>query len=344
MKTLQLSQIADLLGLVLRGEDCSVRGVNSLEDASSDELAFLANPKYAPLLATTHAAAVIVSEAFAGHVTTALVSANPYQDFGRALALFAKPQGSFNGQSSQAFIHDEALVAADAIIYPFVYIGARARVGKNVTLFVGVYVGEDCEIGDDCICYPNVTLMAGTKLGKACILHAGAVLGADGFGFVRTEQGIQKIPQIGTVCLGDNVEIGANTTIDRAVMDVTRVKSGTKIDNLVQLGHNVQVGENTFIVALVGVAGSTKIGNDCTIAAQAGIAGHLSIGNNVTLGPKAGVMRDIPDDSVMGGVPAVNQRTFMRTLSCMPELPELFKRVAALEKQIAAQEADRSKV
>jgi len=333
--TLLLSQIADLLGLSLRGEDCQICGVNSLEDANANEITFLANPKYVSQLATTKAAAVIVSEAFADKVKTALISAHPYQDFGRALALFAKPQGSFTGQSTQAFIHDEAHVAPDATIYPFVYIGARARIGSNVTLFPGVYVGEDCEIGADSLCYPNACLMAGTILGTGCILYAGAILGADGFGYVRVANSIQKIPQIGTVTLGDNVEVGANSAIDRAVMDITRIGSGTKIDNLVQIGHNVQIGDNTFVVALAGIAGSTKIGSQCTIAAQVGIAGHLTIGDNVTLAPRAGVMRNIPDDRVMGGSPAVDQRTFMRTLSCMPDLPKLFKRVAALEKALS---------
>ncbi len=339
--SINLSVIAEHLGLTLRGEDIIVSGINTLHEAKESEVSFLANPKYAQELASTKAGAVIVTEAHADRVERALISDHPYRDFARCLAFFEKKQGSFTGQSPIASVHEEAVVAQSATVYPFVYIGARAKIGENVTLFSGVYVGEDCEIGDGSICYPNAVLMSGTKLGKSCILYAGAVVGADGFGYARVEGGIQKIPQIGTVSLGDAVEVGANSTIDRAVMNATLVGKGTKIDNLVQLGHNVEVGEHNFIVALTGIAGSTKIGNDCTIAAQVGIAGHLKIGNNVTLAPKTGVMRDIDDNQVMGGAPAVNQRTFMRTLSCMPDLPELFKRVKALEKKLAEKEAEK---
>lgn len=334
MGTLRLSDIAGRLGLTLQGEDAEVIGVNTLENASPDEISFLANPRYTDQLATTKACAVIVSEEHAGHVRRALVSQTPYQDFGRVLELFARPQGSFSGISPLAFIHPEAQLDNDVTIYPFAYIGPRSRIGSNTSIFPGVYIGEDCRIGQHSILYPNVVLMAGTHIGDRCILHSGCVLGADGFGFARTPQGIQKIPQVGRVSVENDVEIGANSAIDRAVLDATHIHAGTKIDNLVQIGHNVQIGQNCFIVSQVGISGSTHVGANCTFAGQVGIAGHLHIGDNVTIGPKSGVAKNIPSDVVVGGIPTVDQRTYMRTLALMPQFPDLFKRISKLEKEL----------
>ncbi len=334
MGTLRLSDIAGRLGLTLQGEDAEVIGVNTLENASPDEISFLANPRYTDQLATTKACAVIVSEEHAGHVRRALVSQNPYQDFGRVLELFARPQGSFSGISPLAFIHPEAQLDNDVTVYPFAYIGPRSRIGSNTSIFPGVYIGEGCRIGQHSILYPNVVLMAGTHIGDRCILHSGCVLGADGFGFARTPQGIQKIPQVGRVSVENDVEIGANSAIDRAVLDATHIHAGTKIDNLVQIGHNVQIGQNCFIVSQVGISGSTHVGANCTFAGQVGIAGHLHIGDNVTIGPKSGVAKNIPSDVVVGGIPTVDQRTYMRTLALMPQFPDLFKRISKLEKEL----------
>ena len=335
MAVYKLSALAAALGLTIRGGqgvDPEITGINTLDDAVPGELSFLANPKYTHKLATTRATAVIVSPEHADQVPCALVSPTPYQDFGRALALFAVRQGSFAGISEQAFIHPDACLGKDVTVYPFVYVGPEAHIGDGSTLFPGVYVGERCQIGARCTLYPNAVLMAGTVLGDSCILHPGVVLGAEGFGFTRTPAGIQKIPQTGSVRLGDRVEVGANSAIDRAVLAKTEVGDDTKIDNLVQLGHNVTVGRECFIVSQVGVAGSTHIGNGCTFAGQVGIAGHLHIGDNVTLGPQSGVAQDIPSDTVMGGSPAVPQGTYMRTLALMPRFPELFKRLSKVEK------------
>lgn len=332
----KLSEIARLLDLSVQGTDLDIVGVSTLEAAGEHELAFLANPKYTAQLASTRAGAVIVRPEHADQVQRALISENPYQDFGRALALFAKPQGSWHGTSPLACIHPDACLDDDVTIYPFVYIAPRVHIGAGTQIFPGCYIGEDCVIGKNCILYPNVVLMARITLGDNCILHPGAVLGADGFGFARTPAGIEKIPQTGKVCIGNDVEIGANSAIDRAVLDSTNVGDGTKIDNLVQIGHNVHVGKNTFLVSQVGIAGSTHLGDNCTLAGQVGIAGHLHIGNNVTLGPKAGVAKDIPDNCIMGGSPAVDYGTFMRTVALMPRFPEIFRRLARLEKKLAA--------
>ena len=332
---MKISEIAKKLGLALQGEDRTITGVATLEAAGPDQLSFLANAKYAQFLPETRAGAVIVSKDYADKVACALISENPYMDFGRALALFAKEQGSFTGVSDLAFVHPEAVLGENVTVYPFVYVGPRAVIGAGTKLFPGCYVGEDSSVGDKSVLYPNSVLMAGVMLGKGCIVHAGVVLGADGFGFARTPFGIQKIPQIGTVTIGDDVEIGANAAIDRAVLGSTSIGSATKIDNLVQIGHNVIIGKESFIVSQVGISGSTKIGDRATLAGQVGVAGHLSIGNDVTIGPQSGVAKDIPDNTTCGGSPAVDGKTFMRTLAVMPKLPDMHKRLRQLEDEVA---------
>ncbi len=332
----KLSAIAAALGLEVRGdsEDIDITGINTLDAAGPHELSFLANPKYTPKLALTNAGAVIVSPEHANQVTRALVSETPYIDFGRALSLFSVKQGRFHGISDQAFIHPGAQLGADVTVYPGAFIGPDASLGDKCTIFPGVYIGEFCSIGARSVIYPNAVLMAGTIVGEDCIIQPGAVLGADGFGFSRTPAGIQKIPQTGIVRIGDRVEIGANSAVDRAVLAQTAVGNDTKIDNLVQIGHNVTIGKSCFLVSQVGVAGSTSLGDGCTLAGQVGISGHLHIGNNVTLGPQSGVIKDIPDNTTMGGSPAVPQNIFMRSIALMPKFPELFKRLAVLEKKL----------
>lgn len=335
---LKLSEIAQILGLVLQGNDVEIVGVNTLQAAKPNEISFLSNPKYTHQLASTQAGAVILSKEHAHAIPRALISDEPYKDFGKALSLFAKPQGCFSGISQQAYIHPEAIVASTTTIYPYVFVGARAIIDERVILFPGVYIGEDCRIGEGSILYPHAVLMANTSIGKNCIIHPGAVIGSDGFGFAPSPMGIQKIPQVGNVTLKDNVEVGANTTIDRATLGTTGIGDNTKIDNLVQIAHGVNVGKNTFLVSQVGVSGSTQIGDHCTIAGQTGIAGHLTIGNNVTLGPQSGVAHSIPDNKTMGGSPTVDRNTYLRTLSLMPRFPELFKRITKIEKLLATKQ------
>ena len=333
---IRLSAIAAQLGLTLQGADCEVSGINTLAAAGPDELTFLANPKYIDALKSTKAAAVIVHPHYASQVPCALVSEQPYQDFARALGLFAREQGFFSGVSEQAFVHPEAIIGARVTIGPFACIGPRTIIEDDARIFPSTYIGEDCHIGAGSVIYPHVALMAGTRLGRRCIVHAGAVLGADGFGFVRNGQRVDKIPQVGTVRLGDDVEVGANTTIDRAALDVTSIGDGTKIDNLVMVGHNVRVGKNSFLVSQVGISGSCTIGDNVTLAGQAGLAGHLHIGDNVTIGPQAGVGRDVPANTTLGGSPAVDHGTFLRTMALMPRFPDLFKRLAKVERELAA--------
>jgi UDP-3-O-[3-hydroxymyristoyl] glucosamine N-acyltransferase len=330
-----LRELAKALGAVLKGDgDLEITGVNTLEAAGEHELSFLANPKYAEVLTRTRAGAVVADESHARLIPSALISANPYLDFARAVQLFSRPQGSFKGQSPLASVHPDALVHQEATVYPFAFVGARARIGRGTTVFSGVYVGEDCNVGEEVLLYPNCVLMARTEVGDRTIVHPGAVVGSDGFGFAQSTGGFEKFPQIGRVVVGQEVEVGANTTIDRAALGESRIGQGTKIDNLVQIGHNVTVGQNCIIISQVGIAGSTRIGDRAILAGQVGIAGHLSIGDNVRVGAKSGVGRDIPSDTDVSGIPAMDHRRFLKVASILNRLPEISKRVRALESEL----------
>lgn len=334
--TFTVSQLAHILGLQYQGDDITVHGVNTLEKATAQELTFLANPKYAHHLDATKAGVVLIHPKQADKVKNAIICAEPYTAFAQCISLFAPKEGSFNGVSSLASIDPEAKIGENCTIYPFVYIGARAKIGDNCTLFAGTYVGEDCRIGESCTLFPNCVLMARTHLGDNCTLQPGAVLGSAGFGFIRTDHGIQKIPQVGSVIVGNDVEIGANTAIDKAVLAATLVGDGTCIDNLVQIGHNVELGKECLIISQVGIAGSTTIGDNCTLAGQAGLSGHLKIGNNVTIGPQAGIAKDIVENQIVGGSPAMAYSSFMRVSTLMPRLPEIYKRLVHVEKSLKA--------
>ena len=344
---LTLSALASQLGLILKGNDREFTGLNTLEEATDTEVSFLANPKYTHFLAETRACAVIVSAEFADQVSTALVSENPYFDFARAGALFVRKQGEFSGISELATVHPSAVLGEGCTVHPYVYVSARARIGAGSTLFPGAYIGEDCVLGTKCTLFPHAVIMAGVEIGDNCTLHSGAVLGTDGFGFVRMAGTMQKIPQIGTVTIGDGVDIGANSCIDRATLGATRVGADSKIDNLVQIGHNVTLGEQCLIISQVGIAGSTKVGNRVTMAGQAGIAGHITIGDDATIGPQAGVPKDIPSGVTGGGSPFMEGRTYMRSAVILPRLPEIYRRMQQLEKELAdmkellAQHADK---
>ena len=331
----KLSDLAHKLGLTLRGEDKDISGVATLEEAGPGDISFLANPKYIPQLAHTRAGAVVIHPDHSAEAATALVSPDPYRYFSRIMYLFARPQGSFTGVSPQAFVHPEARLGKDCTVYPFCYIGPRAVLGDGATLFPGCYVGEDASIGAGTLLYPNVSLMAGTQIGEKCILHAGVVLGADGFGFVPTPQGIEKIPQVGIVRIGDNVEIGANTTIDRASLGETVVADGCKIDNLVQLGHNVRVGRYTMLVSQTGIAGSTKVGERVVMAGQAGIGGHLNIGDGAVIGPKSGIGQDVAPGQTVMGMPPMEGRQYLRYVVTAPKLMDMIKKIKQLEQDVA---------
>lgn len=332
---MRLSELAGLLSLKQVGEDRDITGVNTLDKAGPTELSFLANSKYESQLQSTKAAAVVVEEKYADQVESAILSENPYQDLARAMHIFSKPQGCVEGWHELAFVHDTARIDETATLYPFSFVGASTVIGANTKVFPGVYIGEDCEIGPGCIFYPNSVVMAGTKVGTGVILQPGAVIGGDGFGYAQVSGKHVKIPQIGTVELGDQVEVGANAAIDRAALDVTRVGSGSKIDNLVQVAHNVQTGENCILISQSGVAGSTKLGDNVVIAAQAGLVDNISVGDGAMIAAQSGVPNDVKPGFVGGGSPILEKSVYLRTYSSLKKLPKISRTVSSLEKRIA---------
>ncbi|WP_028573710.1 UDP-3-O-(3-hydroxymyristoyl)glucosamine N-acyltransferase [Desulfonatronovibrio hydrogenovorans] len=329
-----LSELAQKLGLEFTGQDFLVQGVSTLDQAGPDQISFLANPKYVHLLEKSQAGAVILEKEHALKVRTALISPNPYLDFARTVKMFDRPQGLEQDCSSQAYIHESAFIDPSAIIHPMAFIGPGAVVGKNTRVFPFVHVGERAVIGQDCIIYPNVSIMSDTVIGNRVIIHSGAVIGSDGFGFVQNGQVREKIPQVGVAVIEDDVEIGACTTIDRATLGKTVVGRGTKIDNLVQVAHNVCIGENSVIVSQVGISGSSKLGRNVILGGQVGVAGHLEIGDNVRIAAKSGVGKSIPADTDCGGIPAMDHGSFLKNAVLMPRLPQMFKRVKKIENQL----------
>ncbi len=329
-----LSHLANLLGLEYTGEDLFISGVNNLESAQGNELSFLADSKYSHLLQTTRAGAVVVSEEHSEKVSRALVSKNPYLDFTRAMEYFACEQGLQESCPDQAFIHPSARVDPTAIIHPMAFIGAGAEIGPECRIFPHVYIGENVKIGQGCKLYPQVSLMADVVLGSRVIVHAGTVIGSDGFGYVQDGETRKKVPQMGKVVVEDDVEIGAGTTIDRATLGETRICRNTKIDNLVQIAHNVQVGENCVLISQVGISGSTSLGKNVVLGGQVGIAGHLRIEDNCRVAAKSGVGKSLPANTDAGGIPAMDHSTFLRNSVLLPKLSQMHKRLKQLEKAI----------
>jgi len=334
---IKLSALAEKLGLDHIGEDLEITGVNTLDKAGPDEISFLVNPKYVSELATTRAGCVLTSGPYVEQVERALVSSNVYMDLAKVVNLFAEPQGCLSGQSELAYVHPDAKVDGAATVYPFAFIGAEAVIGPDTVVFPGCYVGERTMIGAGCILYPNAVVMGGLTVGDRVILQPGAVLGGDGYGYAQTPTGHMKIPQIGDVVMENDVEVGANSAIDRAALDSTRIGRGTKIDNLVQIGHNVQIGEHCLIIGQVGIGGSTKVGNGVVLAGQAGVADNADIGDGAMIGAQSGISGKIEPGSKLAGSPVMPAGTFLKAAGvCMPKLPDLFKRVRKLEKELAA--------
>lgn len=330
-----LSEIASRLKLKLTGTDCEIRGVNTLDAADGSQLSFFANAKYKDRLQKTGAAAVIVDEEHAELVKNPLVSSSPYLHFVQAVQLFAKPQDEFQGVSELAYVDSSAQLDKSVCVHPHVYIAGGVNIGAGSRIFAGAYIGENVRIGKNCLIYPRVVLMADTEIGDNVILHPGVVLGSDGFGFAQTVQGSVKFPQIGKVVVEDNVEIGANTAIDRAALGITRIGQGCKIDNLVQVGHNVQVGENSILVAQVGIAGSTVVGKNVILGGQVGVSGHLTLGDGCRVGAKSGIVGSVDEQAIVSGIPAFSHQNWLRSSAVFSRLPEFSKQLKKLEKQVA---------
>lgn len=335
-----LSELAARIGAVLQGPDAEVSGIASIEDAKPGQVTFLSNPRYVALARETKAAAVIAKAPVSGAKCAFLLSPNPYYAFACALELFHPRERRPPGISPAASIHPGATLGKDVSIGPFCVVEEGADIGDRTALVANVYVGKGASVGEDGLIHPHVTLYHGVRIGKRAILHSGCVIGGDGFGFAPSEGGYRKILQVGTVEIGDDVEIGANTTIDRAALGVTRIGRGTKLDNLIQVGHNCVIGEDTVIAAQTGISGSCRIGSRVMIGGQAGLAGHLEVGDGVMLGAKTGVASSISakDGAAWSGVPAMPHKTWLRMAMLLPSLPDLFRRVKRLEEGKIAKE------
>ncbi len=332
-------EIAEIVGGTLIGNpDTVVTGVAGIKEAQPGDATFVGSPKYVAAIKTTRASVILVAPATAQTESAAtLVSVeNPGKAFEHLVArLVPQPVHYKPGVDPSAVIAANVQLGKDVTIQPFVVIEAGATIGDRTVLGAGSYIGHESHIGDDCRLYPRVTLRERTRLGHRVILHSGVVLGADGFGFEFAGDQHKKIPQLGNVEIGDDVEIGANTAIDRARFGTTRIGKGTKIDNLVQIGHNCIIGEHCIICGLVGMAGSTIIGNYVTIAGQVGLAGHLTIGDKSIIMAQAGVTKDVAPGSFMLGAPAVPHTQFKRTTAALHRLPDLAAKLRALEQQLA---------
>lgn len=336
-------QIAQMLeGRVEGNENAVVGKLCKIEEGEKGGLSFLANPKYNHYLYSTKASIVIINEDFEPEEeikTTVIRVKDAYSCFAKLLEIYDQYRLNKNGISSLAFIDKQAEIAEDVYVGEFAVISKGAKIGKGSKIYPHVYIGDDVKIGENVTLFAGVRIYHDTVIGNNCILHSGAVLGADGFGFAPLADGtFKKIAQIGNVVIEDDVEIGANATIDRATMGSTKVMKGTKIDNLCQLGHNVVIGQSTAMAAQTGVAGSTKIGNNCFIGGQVGFSGHIKVGDRCSIGAQAGIISDIKDEARIIGSPAIDAKAYMKSYVYFRKLEQMKNKMDELEKRLAALE------
>lgn len=333
-------QIAGFLKGKIEGDPAArIGSVSKIEEGKPGTLAFLANPKYHKYIYDTGASIVLINEDFVleKKVKATLIRVkNAYEAFASLLDLYEQSKPKKTGVSLNASMAASATTGENLYAGDFVYVGDDARIGDNVRLYPQVYIGDRVTIGDNCVLYPGVKVLDDCQLGKDCVIHAGTVIGSDGFGFALEQDSTsrRKVPQLGNVVIGDQVEIGANVTIDRATMGSTRIGNGVKMDNLIQVAHNVEIGENSVIVAQAGVAGSTKIGKNVILAAQAGLVGHITIGDGAIIAAQAGVAHSIREKEVVLGSPAFDIREYKRSAAIFKRLPEMRQTIIQLEKDI----------
>jgi len=338
---LSAKQIAGILkGKVDGNEQVTVDNFSKIEEGKPGTLTFLANPKYTHYIYETKASIVLVNEGFSPEKAlperlTLIRVPDAYRALATLFVLAEQSKPKKTGVESPVFISPSASISQEGTyIGAFSYIGENARIGKNVAIYPQSYIGDDVTIGDDTIIYAGVKLYAGCRIGQRCIIHAGAVVGSDGFGFAKEGDAYKKIPQLGNVVIEDDVEIGANTTIDRAAMESTFIRRGVKIDNLIQIAHNVEIGENTGIAAQTGISGSTKVGKNCMIAGQVGLGGHITIGDNTNIGAQSGIISNIEGGKNILGSPAIGVKNFFRSSIIFEKLPELYRSHHQLLKEI----------
>ncbi len=336
-------QIAQLLNGTVEGdENVTVQNVSKIEEGTPQTLSFLHNPAYNNYIYTTDASIVIVNRSLVldkpvKSTCTLIRVDNAYESFAKLLQIYTQIKGQKVGIEQPSFVSPNAQIGSDCYVGAFVYIGQNAKIGNNVKLHPHVYIGDNCEIGNDTILHSGVKVYHDCRIGSSCTIHANTVIGSDGFGFAPNTEGhaFIKVPQIGNVVIEDNVEVGSNTSIDRATLGSTILRSGVKLDNLVQIAHNVVVGENTVIAGLSGVAGSTKVGKNCMIGAQVGIAGHLKITDNVKIAGQAGVGSSIDKEGeIVQGSPAFSIGEFKRSYVLFRSLPRINEKLNEISKKL----------
>jgi UDP-3-O-[3-hydroxymyristoyl] glucosamine N-acyltransferase len=342
------SQIAQILeGHIEGNPDAEVYKLSKIEEGEDGSLTFLANPKYTQFIYKTKASVCIVSDDFqkSEDISTTLIKVkNPYDSFSKLLEYYNEVKLNKSGIEQPSYISDTAKIGDNIYLGAFSYIGENAKIGDNVKIYPDSYIGDNVVIGDNVTIFAGCKIYSETVIGKHCVIHSNAVIGADGFGFSPDQNGVyKKVPQIGNVVIGDNVDIGAGTTIDRATLGSTVIKDGVKLDNQIQIAHNVEIGKHTAIAAQTGVAGSTKIGDNCLIGGQVGIAGHMTIGNRVKVQAQTGIGRNIKDDEVIQGSPAFGYGDYNKSYVHFKNLPKIVKQLDTLEKKLHQYEDGKSK-
>lgn len=332
--------IAGLLnGTIVGDKNATVSTVSSIDGGKAGSLAYLTNPKYEQYVYTTEASIVLVDNNFEPkqEVKTTLIKVeNVGQCVLNLLEMYNASRPRKRGISKLASINEGATIGDDCYVGDFTVIEAGAKVGANVQIYPQCYIGDNVTIGEGTKLYPGVKIYEGCTIGKNCILHAGVVIGADGFGFAPREDGsFAKIPQLGNVIIEDDVELGANTCIDRAKTDSTIIRRGVKLDNLIQIGHNVEIGSDTVMSAQVGIAGTSKVGSNCFVAGQVGVADHVTIGNKVQIGSKSGIDKNVPDGEIRFGYPALPGLQYHRSFAVFRQLPDMSQKMREMEKRIA---------
>ena len=333
------AQIAELLnGTVDGNPDTEVDKLAKIEEGTEGSLTFLSNPKYTSYIYSTNASIAIVSDNFSidQDITTTLIRVkDPYKAFSTLLEYYNQVKLNKSGIEEPSYIADSAKYGDNIYLGAFSYLGKNVKIGNDVKIYPNTYIGDNVTIGDDTIIFSGVKIYSETIIGKSCVFHAGVVVGADGFGFSPNDNGeYNKVPQIGNVIIEDNVDIGAGTTIDRATLGSTIIRCGVKLDNQIQIAHNVEIGTNTAIAAQTGIAGSTKIGKNCLIGGQVGFAGHLTIGDRVKIQAQSGIGRNIADDEVIQGSPAFGYGDYNKSYVHFKNLPKIVDRLNKLEKKI----------
>ncbi len=336
---MKLGELSNLIGGRISGDpNVEITGVAGIEEAKEGDITFLLDKKNLHKISRLNASAVIVKEEINELTVNMLVADNPQFTFARALEVFYVKPYIPSGVSNKAFIGNNVHISDDVSIHPHAYISDNVELGSRVTVSPGVFLGEGSTVGDDSFIYPNVTIQEKVKIGRKVIVHSGTIIGSDGFGYVLEKGNHYKIPQVGGVIIEDDVEIGANVCIDRATIGNTIIGCGTKIDNLVQIGHNVKIGKNCIIVSQVGISGSVEIGDGVVLAGQVGIRDHIKVGRGAMVGAQAGIGSDIPEGQIYSGSPAIPHKTWLRAQAIYSKLPEYIKRLHKIERKLNKEE------